>query len=75
MPRKFIRLAAAAMLLAGALAPPLHAQTSRGAAAIPAATQNFTSVEKAACGPRWGRYCRPFHHRVCRHGRCWCAPC
>jgi hypothetical protein len=37
--------------------------------------RNFTPVEKAACGPHWGRFCGPFHHRVCGRWRCWCAPC
>jgi hypothetical protein len=66
-----------AILLAGALAFKADAQTSRGAAAIPAQAQNFTPIEKAACGPFRGRWCGPFHHRVCGpYGRrCWCAPC
>lgn len=41
--------AAAAFVLAGALAS--YAQTSRGALTLPAATKNFTPIEKAACGP------------------------
>jgi hypothetical protein len=65
--------AAAAVIVAGAVA--VNAQTSRGAASIPLATKNFTPIEKAACGPFWGRWCGPFHHRVCRRGRCWCARC
>ena len=35
---------------------------------------NMTPIENAACRG-WGRWCGPGHHRVCRHGRCWCAPC
>ena len=35
----------------------------------------LTPVEKAACGPHWGRFCGPFHHRVCGRWHCWCAPC
>jgi hypothetical protein len=62
-----------AILLA---APPAsNAQTSRGAASISAARQNFSPIQKAACGPYWGRWCGPFTHRVCGPYRCWCAPC
>ena len=70
-------VATAAILLAGSLAFKADAQTSRGAANIPAQAQNFTPIEKAACGPFRGRWCGPFHHRVCGpYGRrCWCAPC
>jgi len=69
--------AIAAILLAGALAFRAEAQTSRGAADIPAAAQNFTPIEKAACGPHWGPRCGPYHHWVCGpyHRRCWCARC
>jgi hypothetical protein len=35
---------------------------------------NMTPIENAACRG-WGRWCGPGHHRVCRHGSCWCAPC
>jgi hypothetical protein len=76
----FTFIAAAALLLAGSLAFKADAQTSRGAADIPAQAQNFTPIVKAACGPFRGPYCGPFHHRVCRIGpfgrrHCWCAPC
>jgi hypothetical protein len=69
--------AIAAITLAGALAFKADAQTSRGAAAIPAQAQNFTPIEKAACGPFRGRFCGPYHHWVCGpYGRhCWCAHC
>ena len=67
--------AIAAIILAGGLAHKADAQTSRGAAAIPAQAQNFTPIEKAACGPFVGRWCGPFHRRVCAYGRCWCAHC
>lgn len=63
----------AVILLAGSLVS--NAQITRGAASLPAASQNFTPIEKAACGPNWGRWCGPYHHRVCRYGRCWCAHC
>jgi hypothetical protein len=39
------------------------------------ANLKMTPFENAACGRHRGRWCGPFHHRVCRHGRCWCAPC
>lgn len=65
--------ATAAILLAGSLA--CNAQITRGTASLPAASQNFTPIEKAACGPHHGRWCGPWHHRVCRYGRCWRAPC
>ena len=77
---KFTFIAVTAILLAGSLAFKADAQTSRGAANIPAQAQNFTPIEKAACGPFWGRWCGPFHRRVCRIGpfgrrHCWCAHC
>ena len=66
----------ATILLAGSLAFKADAQTSRGAANIPAQAQNFSPIEKAACGPYFGRWCGPFHRRVCGPGgRCWCARC
>ncbi|MGH6795823.1 MAG: hypothetical protein ACREDH_11685 [Methylocella sp.] len=68
-------VATAAILLTGTLAFNAEAQTSRGAATFPAQAQNFTPIEKAACGPHRGRWCGPFHRRVCRWGRCWCAHC
>jgi hypothetical protein len=67
--------ALAAILLAGSYAMQAQAQTSRGAANITGAAQNFTPIEKAACGPHPGEYCGPWHRRVCRYGRCWCAHC
>ena len=74
--RKLTFIAMAAILLAGSLAFKADAQTSREAAVIPAQAQNFTPIEKAACGPFWGRWCGPFHRRVCGpRGRCWCAHC
>jgi len=68
-----ILTATAAILSAGSLAS--NAQTTRGTLGIKAVTQNFTAIEKAACGPFVGRWCGPFHHRVCVGYRCWCAPC
>ncbi len=73
-------IATTAILLAGSLAHKAEAQTTRGATILPAQSQNFSPVEKAACGPFAGRWCGPFHHRVCRFGpfgrrHCWCAPC
>ena len=65
----------AAILLAGSLAWQAAAQTTRGAASIGAAAQNFTPIEKAACGPNWGRWCGPYHHRVCNSWHCWCRHC
>jgi hypothetical protein len=72
-----ILFAITAMLLAGALSFKADAQTSRGAATITAQAQNFTPIEKAACGPFRGRFCGPYHHWVCGpYGRhCWCAHC
>src|SRR5664280_535331 len=65
---------AVAIILISSLAWKADAQTSRGAATIPAQSQNFTPIEKAACGPFWGPRCGPFHHWVCGpRGRCWCA--
>jgi hypothetical protein len=67
--------AIAALVLASGLAFKAEAQTSRGALALPAQAKNFTPIEKAACGPFVGRWCGPFHRRVCAYGRCWCAHC
>jgi hypothetical protein len=67
--------ATAAILFVGSLAWKADAQTTRGAAAISATAKNFTPIEKAACGPYWGRWCGPYHHRVCGPYRCWCAHC
>lgn len=68
-----ILTSAAAVMLAGTLA--VNAQLSHGASTIAPITKNYTPIEKAACGPHWGRWCGPFHHRVCRRGHCWCAHC
>ena len=68
-------IATAAILAVGATAFQADAQTTRGAANLTTQSQNFTPIEKAACGPHWGRWCGPFHRRVCRYGRCWCAHC
>ena len=69
-------MAAVAIMLISSLAWKADAQTSRGAANMPAQSQNFTPIEKAACGPFWGARCGPFHHWVCGpRGRCWCAHC
>lgn len=65
--------AAMALLVAGSMMA--DAQTTRGAFSIPKEAKNFTPIEKAACGPRFGRWCGPYHRRVCRFGRCWCAHC
>ena len=64
-----------AIMLASALASNVYAQTSRGAANIRAQMQNFTPMQKAACGPNFGRHCGPHHVWVCRNGNCWCAHC
>jgi hypothetical protein len=55
----------AAIVLAGAVAWRAEAQTSRGAFGLPAAAQNFSPIEKAACGPYRGDYCGLYHHSVC----------
>jgi hypothetical protein len=68
-----ILTATTAILLAGAFAS--NAQTTRGALTLHTQAQNFTPIEKAACGPFVGRWCGPYHHRVCAYGRCWCAVC
>jgi hypothetical protein len=76
MRRVVIGLAGTAALMIGAaLISGANAQIERGPAALAEQAQNFTPVEKAACGPHWGRFCGPFHHRVCGRWHCWCAPC
>jgi hypothetical protein len=74
--RKLSTAIAATILLAG-LAAGAQAQTWRGSAQLNGAAQNFTPIEKAACGGRWGPRCPPGRHWVCgpRGWRCWCAPC
>jgi hypothetical protein len=67
--------ATVAILLASSLAWKADAQTTRGATNLPAQAQNFSPIEKAACGPYWGRWCGPYHRRVCGPYRCWCAHC
>jgi hypothetical protein len=70
-----IALIATTILLVGSLTWTAEAQTTRGVAAVAGAAKNFTPIEKAACGPFWGRWCGPFSRRVCGPYRCWCAPC
>ena len=62
-----------AILAVGSLAS--NAQTTRGIGGIKSVSENFTPIEKAACGPFWGRWCGPYHTRVCGPYRCWCAHC
>jgi hypothetical protein len=75
--RRIMMTATAVILVAGALASDLNAQTSGGAASISTATQNFTPIVKAACGPHSGAHCGPFHHWVCgpRGLHCACVRC
>jgi hypothetical protein len=75
MRRKVVMLVGAAAQTARALISSAAAQMERNPAALAGQAQNFTPVEKAACGPHWGRFCGPFHHRVSGRWRCWCAPC
>src|SRR5580693_3610576 len=70
MRRMGIILAASAALVGGAA----QAQIERGPAALAGTAKNFTPIEKAACGPNWGRWCGPWRHRVCGRYHCWCAP-
>jgi hypothetical protein len=78
MRRLGITLAAtAAIVLATSFSWQAEAQISRGALTLPHKAQNFSPIEKAACGPNRGPHCGPFHHWVCGpYGhRCWCARC
>jgi hypothetical protein len=68
-------LAAAAIIAVSTLAWNAQAQTWRGSADLKGTAQNFTPIQKAACGGVWGRWCPPGRHRVCGRWRCWCAPC
>ncbi len=71
-----IMLAASTILAFGAATPwEASAQIERGPAGLADTPKNFTPIEKAACGPHWGRWCGPWHHRVCGRYHCWCAPC
>ena len=56
------------------LAYSADAATIRGAADLNAAIQAETLVDKIACTHN-EFYCNAGTQRVCRHGRCWCAPC
>jgi hypothetical protein len=75
MRKLLLTVIAAGAIAAAGVAFKAEAQTTRGAANLTTQSQNFTPIEKAACGPHWGRWCGPFHRRVCRFGRCWCAHC
>jgi hypothetical protein len=72
-----LAVAVAAVVTAGSLAWTAHAQTMRGMADMKAATQNFTPIQKAACGGYTGAYgCGPgWTWRWGRRGwacyRCW----
>ena len=60
MRRKVIVLAAMAALMSGVGAPwHAQAQIERGPAALAGAAQNYTPIEKAACGPRQGPILQP----------------
>jgi hypothetical protein len=65
----------AAMLLAGGLAWKADAMTwSSATSTLPAATKNFSPVERTACnGP--GRWCRTGYVRRCGPFACRCVPC
>jgi len=69
-----ILAATAAILLASSLTWQAQAQTTRGAASIPAQAQNFTPVQQAGCR-RAGRYCAAGFTRRCGVLGCWCAAC
>jgi hypothetical protein len=72
---KILGLIAVAVLLEGSFAWQAQAASSNGAANISNAARNFTPIQRAACGGRWGPYCPPGRTRVCGPFRCWCAPC
>ena len=74
--RKLSTAIVATILLLAGLAFTAQAQTWRGSTGLQGAAQNFTPIQRAACGGRWGPWCPPGRHRVCGpRGRCWCAPC
>jgi hypothetical protein len=73
--RKLSTAILATTLLFAGLAFTAQAQTWRGSTGISGAAQNFTPIQKAACGGRFGRHCPPGRHWVCGPRRCWCAPC
>ena len=73
--RKNATMLVTTALTIGPLVTGAGAQIERGPAALSGQAQNFTPIERAACGPHWGRFCGPWHHRVCGRWRCWCAPC
>ncbi len=57
MRRMAVRFAGAtALIISVALIGSANAQIERGPAALSGQIQNFTPVEKAACGPHWGRF-------------------
>lgn len=56
------------------LAYSADAASVRGAADLNTAIRSETLISKAACGYD-EYYCSRGSQRVCRHGRCWCAPC
>jgi hypothetical protein len=67
---------AAATLVLTSLAFTAGAQTQQpGAASLSALVRNATPIHEASCGPRLFTACPWGTRRVCRWGRCWCAPC
>ena len=66
---------AAAILFAESFAWKAEAATWLEKSRLKAAAENYTPIEKAACGG-WGRNCPPGRTWRCGPmGRCWCAPC
>jgi hypothetical protein len=59
----------AAILLEGSLAFKADAQISRGAATI-CASAKLHADREGRLRALLGRWCGPFHRRVCRFGRC-----
>ncbi len=75
MRKTAIVLAAAAGVMFIGAPRQAQANVERGSAALGHTTGDFTPVERAACGGRWGAHCPPGRNWICRHGSCWCAPC
>jgi hypothetical protein len=68
--------AIAAIFVAGSFAWKADAATWMEKARTRAAAENYTPIQNAACGGRWGPYCPPGSYRRCGpNGYCWCAPC
>jgi hypothetical protein len=73
--RKLLIALVATAAVAGAGATAWQAQAASFQDPIAAKLKNYTPIQRAACGGRWGPWCPPGRTRVCNPWHCWCAVC